>query len=329
MSNKKYKNLKTVFMILVMLAIIVPTGMLAGCGFVTGNVNGNDISTSKSEFVTDEVTGIETENNPAETSGEEKTGDSISENTQSSEEQTDSETTAEPAEAPSVKLEITEGPKYAQEGQICYYRVKAIATGKPYPILKFNKDDSNGSWGSGTVQVNLIKDEVFNLACTATNTEGTASASIELGWVDDPNGTSQTTALQDPEVDFTNPVDFNIDVNISQQRVYIYYRQNLLKTLICSTGKPETPTPLGNFTTNQKIYYSFVPKFDEAAYYWTRFYGAYLFHSVPYDANGNLLTGELEKIGTPASHGCVRLYLEDAKWMYENLPLGINVSIHN
>lgn len=71
------------------------------------------------------------------------------------------------------------------------------------------------------------------------------------------------------------------------------------------------------------------PKFAMGAYYWTRFYGPYLFHSVPYDSAGNMLAEELNKIGSPVSHGCIRLVLEDAKWLYETLPLGIKISIHN
>jgi lipoprotein-anchoring transpeptidase ErfK/SrfK len=41
------------------------------------------------------------------------------------------------------------------------------------------------------------------------------------------------------------------------------------------------------------------------------------------------LIEELNKMGNPVSHGCVRLVLEDAKWLYETLPIGIKVSIHN
>ncbi|MBM3713605.1 MAG: L,D-transpeptidase, partial [Actinobacteria bacterium] len=72
-----------------------------------------------------------------------------------------------------------------------------------------------------------------------------------------------------------------------------------------------------------------VPRFNQGAYYWTRFYGPYLIHSVPFDKNGNIISEEYAKLGSPASHGCVRLEVEDAKWLYEVLPLGINVSIHN
>ncbi|CCU56791.1 ErfK/YbiS/YcfS/YnhG superfamily [Bacillus subtilis E1] len=29
---------------------------------------------------------------------------------------------------------------------------------------------------------------------------------------------------------------------------------------------------------------------------------------------------EAEKLGTKASHGCIRLTIPDAKWIYENIP---------
>lgn len=245
-------------------------------------------------------------------------------------------------EAPQVSLKIVSGPHYAQNNQVCYYRVRAVATGKPYPALEFNRDDSNGSWGKDLVQVNLTEGETFMLTCSASNESGTANTSLELKWVgaenpgQEENGTgtaghgtlASQTLIDDSQIDFSNAANFRIEVNLLQQRVYIYYMQNPAKILICSAGKEETPTPVGDFTTSQKIYYSYVPRFAQAAYYWTRFYGAYLFHSVPYDIDGNLLVEELEKMGTPASHGCVRLYLEDARWIYEKLPLGINVNIH-
>ncbi len=130
-------------------------------------------------------------------------------------------------------------------------------------------------------------------------------------------------------VDYTDTANFLIDVNLTAQQVTVLYKDVAIKNMACSGGKPETPTPQGTYTTNQKIYYAWIPKFAMGAYYWTRFYGPYLFHSVPYDSAGNMLTEELNKIGSPVSHGCIRLVLEDAKWLYETLPLGIKISIHN
>ncbi|MBN1298613.1 MAG: L,D-transpeptidase [Actinobacteria bacterium] len=233
---------------------------------------------------------------------------------------------------PGLELEIIEGPQYAQDNNICFYRIRANAWGQPYPQIIFNRDDSNGCWGENIAQVNLLKDETFTLICDVSNSQGSAGSSINVAWKDysvqatnDSEQKQQQAAEQSAN---DNPANYLIDVNLANQKVNVFYLENLIKSMPCSGGKPETPTPLGTFKTNQKIYYAYVPKFAQGAYYWTRFYGSYLFHSVPYDENKNLLTEELAKIGTPASHGCIRLYLEDAKWMYETIPLGTEVQIH-
>ena len=237
-------------------------------------------------------------------------------------------------EKPSVKLSIITGPEYAQDGTICYYRIKAEVTGKPAPGIIFSKDDSSGVWGSNITQINLTQNEAYNLVCDVKNSEGSSTSSITLNWVagDNTNASNGTTSgqsyQQDTSIDYSNPGNFIIDVSLSTQLVTVYYNGNLLKNFKCSGGTAENPTVTGTFTTNQKIYYEWVPKFNQGAYYWVRFYGAYLFHSVPFDKNGNMIAEEASKIGTPASHGCVRMALEDAKWFYETLPLGIKVTIH-
>ena len=55
--------------------------------------------------------------------------------------------------------------------------------------------------------------------------------------------------------------------------------------------------------------------------YCTQIYGDYLFHSVPYTERynkGSLQPGEFDKLGTSCSHGCIRLQVADAKWIYDN-----------
>ena len=234
--------------------------------------------------------------------------------------------------APEISLQVISGPEYAQENQVCFYRVKANVIGEPFPELKFNKDDSNSAWGLNVAQVNLTQGQSFTIVCEAANSQGSAAAEINLGWVDNPNPSSESSAEQiAPEivVDYTDTANFLIDVNLTAQQVTVLYKDVAIKNMVCSGGKPETPTPQGTYTTNQKIYYAWIPKFAMGAYYWTRFYGPYLFHSVPYDSAGNMLIEELNKMGSPVSHGCVRLVLEDAKWLYETLPLGIKISIHD
>ena len=229
-------------------------------------------------------------------------------------------------EKPSVKLSIIKGPEYAQDGVICYYRVKAEVTGNPAPQIIFSKDDSNGTWGSNIAQINLTQNEAYNLVCDVKNSEGSSASSITLNWVAGDNTSTGNGTTS--SIDYSNPGNFRIDVNLTAQLVSVYYNDNLVKSLKCSGGTAENPTITGTFTTNQKIYYAWVPKFNQGAYYWVRFYGAYLFHSVPFDKDRNMIAEEAVKIGTPASHGCVRMALEDAKWFYETLPLGVKVTIN-
>lgn len=129
-------------------------------------------------------------------------------------------------------------------------------------------------------------------------------------------------------IDFGNSDNFKIEVDIKKQRVFVYYKGEIIREMICSTGTDSSPTPTGEFTTSQKIEYDWVDRFDMGAYYWIRFYKSYLFHSIPFDKDGNMKVEELEKLGWPASHGCVRLELEEAKWLYEKLPLGVKVWIY-
>ncbi len=98
-------------------------------------------------------------------------------------EEEEEEAVVEEKEAPTIELEIYEGPTYSASDNVCYYRIKAIVTGKPGPTVEFSKDDSDGAWGSKKAQINLDDpDETYTLTATATNSEGSDSDSIELSW---------------------------------------------------------------------------------------------------------------------------------------------------
>lgn len=224
---------------------------------------------------------------------------------------------------PTLKLEIYGGPYYAEEDTLCLYRIKAIASGEPEPEIIFSRDDAKGALGKNISQVNLRKDESYTLVAKAKNSAGEVFDYITLSWVEKADD-----KISYEDIDFSCSKCFKIDVNLSSQVVRVYYNDHLIKEMICSGGTEETPTPLGDFVTSQKIEYSWVERFNIGAFYWIRFYGNYLFHSVPFDEDRNMIEEEFEKLGTPASHGCIRLALGDAKWLYDNLPLGVKVSIH-
>ena len=99
-----------------------------------------------------------------------------------------------------------------------------------------------------------------------------------------------------------------------------------VKTFICSVGifEEDTRTPEGVHSIDKRYEWRTLFGDEEHKYvygqYTVRFNGNYLFHSVPYykQAYDQLEMDEFEKLGTPASKGCVRLCVRDAKWIYDN-----------
>ena len=86
---------------------------------------------------------------------------------------------------------------------------------------------------------------------------------------------------------------------------------------VCSVGAPLTPTVLGEYTVGIKGY---VFGRGYSCYYYTQFYGDYLFHTIKYDQGTfNVQDGRL---GEHVSEGCVRLSLENAKWILGQHPNG-------
>ena len=93
-----------------------------------------------------------------------------------------------------------------------------------------------------------------------------------------------------------------------------------VKTMICSTGTSSTPTIKGTFTIRRYARWGTLmgPVYGQ---YCSQIYGGYLFHSAWYYVNGNnrtLSVYEYSKLGNNASHGCVRMTVADAKWIYDN-----------
>ena len=119
------------------------------------------------------------------------------------------------------------------------------------------------------------------------------------------------------------------EVSLKDQKVLILDAEDrTVQEYVCSSGEKGSETPTGTFTITDRGKSFYNPKVKEGAYYWTRFYKTYLFHSLPFGENEKPEPEEAAKLGTPASHGCVRLELEDAKWIYDNLPVGTEVTIY-
>lgn len=130
-------------------------------------------------------------------------------------------------------------------------------------------------------------------------------------------------------MDYTDA--YLINVNLTDQDIKVYKDAMLIKEMPCSTGTigdQNTETPLGKFKILVRGEEFFNYAVNEGAKYYLQFFGNYLIHSVPVDQNGDVIEKEEEKLGSPVSHGCIRVTMEDAKWLYENVPDGGEVLIH-
>jgi lipoprotein-anchoring transpeptidase ErfK/SrfK len=115
--------------------------------------------------------------------------------------------------------------------------------------------------------------------------------------------------------------NYKIEVSVIEQKVLVYKYNKLIKSMICSTGIEGKSTPEGFFYTNGKGEYFYNTKYGEGAFYWINFLNnIYLFHSIPVDIKNQIIQSEATKLGEKASHGCIRLSLEDSKWLYDTVP---------
>ncbi|MQS52048.1 L,D-transpeptidase [Companilactobacillus mishanensis] len=123
--------------------------------------------------------------------------------------------------------------------------------------------------------------------------------------------------------------DAFLRVSLDDQKVYIMDGNQVLYTMNAATGEKKSATPKGTFEIQNRGDHFYNASSDEGANYWTSFkdWGVYLFHTVPTDKAGNYVESEAEKLGTPSSHGCVRLTIPDAKWINSKVPSGMKVVV--
>lgn len=103
-----------------------------------------------------------------------------------------------------------------------------------------------------------------------------------------------------------------------------------IKTFPCCTGAPDTPTVSGVFRVQDRgAYFKTGKYYQNRCWYWTRIYKNYLFHSQIYNGNSSPTTIIDGRMGVSCSHGCVRMYLSDCKYIYDNIPTGSKIVIYN
>lgn len=127
---------------------------------------------------------------------------------------------------------------------------------------------------------------------------------------------------------------YSITVNRRTNTVTVYTKDQdgqytvPVRAMICSCGKGgEFTTITGDFS----IYFQepWHPLYDNVyGMFVSGFKDDFLFHSVPYEATSHdtLETAEFNKLGEPASQGCVRMMVSDVYWIMRNCDL--NTPVH-
>ena len=130
---------------------------------------------------------------------------------------------------------------------------------------------------------------------------------------------------------------YRLFVSCDDQRVYVYEwlgddYSKLVHSFVCSTGAEGTETRKGTFIAEGPIEeWHYMSMFGTCWAKWAfRIDGMLLFHSVIFSADdeSTVRKSSVDMLGNPASHGCIRLKVEDAKWIYENNTAGVTVVIY-
>jgi hypothetical protein len=129
---------------------------------------------------------------------------------------------------------------------------------------------------------------------------------------------------------FLDNPKYCIKVNILASVVTIYAKDGTkrytipVKAYLCSGNIYDT---CGTFKLGVK--YRFRGLYYNCHSQWaSRIHGDILFHTVPYKKSQNPTSLDIKQynlLGTPASHGCIRLQCAASKWINDNCPIGTKV----
>lgn len=132
------------------------------------------------------------------------------------------------------------------------------------------------------------------------------------------------------------PVPFAITVDVTNQVTTVYGRDGngdytvVIRQMLCSTGTKKNPSDVGDWVlSGRTARWCYFPTWGSYAQYWTKINASIAFHSVIYNTvdTMDLSVKSYKNLGKRASHGCIRLTVADAKWIYNNCGEGTVVTI--
>jgi hypothetical protein len=118
-----------------------------------------------------------------------------------------------------------------------------------------------------------------------------------------------------------------IDINLAKQQLSIFENGERLGTYMVSTGKRGMATPTGTFKVMAKSGRAWSRKYNLYMPFWMQFTGqGHGIHELPEWKNG--YKEGANHLGTPVSHGCVRLGVGPAAKVYNWSEVGTPIVIH-
>lgn len=109
---------------------------------------------------------------------------------------------------------------------------------------------------------------------------------------------------------------YSIIISTFAKTLQLYKDDTLYKIYPVAVGKPSTPSPKGNWVITRKGLWG------------NQFGGHFMQLSVPTGIYGIHGTNKPWSIGKAVSGGCIRMYNDDAKELYDLIPLGTPVTIY-
>ena len=187
----------------------------------------------------------------------------------------------------------------------------------------------SGNYMSKTVAAVKKFQEVNGLKSDGITGEDTWNKMFNTGDALDASATPRPTPVP-------TPVPYAITVDVRNQAVIVYGRDEKgehtvpVRRMVCSTGMKATPSDVGEWVLDgRKARWCYFSLYGSHAQYWTRINKNIAFHSVIYRSVNlmNLSVKSYNMLGSRASHGCIRLLVSEAKWIYDNIEEGVVVTI--
>lgn len=213
-----------------------------------------------------------------------------------------------------------------------------VISGILYSIYYFNHEKEISVYPINEIEtvVDEIDGEEVNIEDLVDTSENTIEENVtEENTIEKNTKSSENNKTNSTNKNQTNTAPYYIKVNYGAQVVTIYKKDAQgnytvpVKAMVCSTGKA-TPTS-GVYSIPAR--WEWLRLMGHVyGHYSTQIKGDILFHSVPYLEKGNpasLEYWEYDKLGTYASAGCVRLTVQDAKWLFYNCGNGTKVEFYS